>query len=72
MYGLEWKEQRGIEGIGFVRALRSLLTAHLPSLLPTLRSMIEEAVDKELMGFQCRNGNYLAREISTLDDQGSF
>ena len=31
MHGFEWKDQRGIEGTGFVRALRTLLTSHLPA-----------------------------------------
>ncbi|KAI4179720.1 MAG: hypothetical protein LQ346_007134 [Caloplaca aetnensis] len=48
MYGFEWKDQRGIEGTGFVRALRSLLNAHLPSLLPSLRSNIAEGVEAEI------------------------
>ena len=49
MYGFEWKDQRGIEGIGFVRALRSLLTAHLPSLLPSVSSNIAESLESEML-----------------------
>ena len=49
MYGFEWKDQRGIEGIVFVRALRSLLTAHLPSLLPGLSSNIAESLESEIL-----------------------
>lgn len=49
MYGFEWKDQRGIEGTGFARALRSLLTAHLPSLLPGLSSNIAESVNSEVL-----------------------
>lgn len=48
MYGFEWKDQRGLEGTGFVRALRSLLTAHLPLLQPSLRSSIAEQFEHEL------------------------
>ncbi|KAI4289381.1 MAG: hypothetical protein L6R35_001350 [Caloplaca aegaea] len=48
MYGFEWKDQRGIEGTGFVRALRSLLTAHLPSLLPSLRTIIAEGIESDI------------------------
>ena len=47
MHGFEWKDQRGIEGVGFVRALRSLLTSHLPSVLPDLRSAIADEFEKE-------------------------
>ena len=49
MYGFEWKDQRGIEGTGFVRALRSLLTAQLPLLLPGLRSNIAESLEFEML-----------------------
>ncbi|KAL8991430.1 MAG: hypothetical protein Q9177_000142 [Variospora cf. flavescens] len=48
MYGFEWEDQRGIEGTGFVRALRSLLTAHLPSLLPSLRTVIAEGIESDI------------------------
>ncbi|KAK4236588.1 cytochrome P450 [Achaetomium macrosporum] len=48
MYGFEWQDQRGIEGTGFVRALRSLLTAHLPYFQPTLQKIIENSFAREL------------------------
>ena len=48
MNGFELHDQRGIEGTGYVRALRSLLTAHLPVLLPTLRKVITEGYEAEL------------------------
>lgn len=41
MCGFEWQDQRGPEGTGFVRALRSLLTANLPLLLPALANIVE-------------------------------
>ena len=48
MHGFEWKEQRGIEGTGFVRTLRSLLTAHLPSVYPSLSKTIAESIESEI------------------------
>ncbi|BCS13738.1 hypothetical protein ALUC_60294S [Aspergillus luchuensis] len=48
MSGFEWQDQRGIEGTGFVRALRSRLTAHLPGMLPDLKRMVEAAIMEEL------------------------
>ncbi|RAK94386.1 cytochrome P450 [Aspergillus costaricaensis CBS 115574] len=48
MSGFEWQDQRGIEGTGFVRALRSRLTAHLPGMLPDLKRMVEAAITEEL------------------------
>ena len=59
MYGFEWQEKRGVEGTGFVRALRSLLTAHLPSFLPTLRFMIEESVREEVARSPFHDGGNL-------------
>ncbi|KAF2864676.1 cytochrome P450 [Massariosphaeria phaeospora] len=49
MFGFEWRDQRGVEGTGFVRALRSLLTAHLPVLIPELRREIAQSVDSEVL-----------------------
>ena len=47
MHGFEWKDQRGIEGTGFVRALRTLLTSHLPALIPDLMDAIRGTLVKE-------------------------
>lgn len=55
-HGFEWKDQRGVEGTGFVRALRSLLIAHLPSLLPSLSASIVEGLDSEVSWCKRRNG----------------
>ncbi len=57
MHGFEWKDQRGIEGIGFVRALRTLLTSHLPVVLPNLNSAIANEFEKELRECKAVNGN---------------
>ncbi|GJN80326.1 hypothetical protein PLIIFM63780_003852 [Purpureocillium lilacinum] len=48
MYGFEWQDQRGVEGTGFVRALRSLLTSHLPQFQPDLERILNESMEKEL------------------------
>ncbi|KAF1852230.1 cytochrome P450 [Cucurbitaria berberidis CBS 394.84] len=37
MHGFNWFDRRGTEGKGFIRALRTLLTNHLPTILPDLR-----------------------------------
>ena len=42
MYGFDWLDRRGIEGIGFVRAIRSLLTSNLPHVLPQIKSTISD------------------------------
>ena len=61
MHGFEWKDQRGIEGTGFVRALRSLLTSHLPTLVLPLGSAIADQFEKELLRHKVTNGQSNAR-----------
>jgi hypothetical protein len=56
MYGFQWKDQRGVEGIGFVRALRSLLTAHLPVLRPILYNVISNHFDSQILKERGRDG----------------
>ncbi len=36
MHGFSWFDRRGTEGVGFVRALRTLLTNNMPNILPNL------------------------------------
>jgi hypothetical protein len=48
MHGFEWNDVRGKEGTGFVRAIRTILTSHLPQLLPSLKERIADHIDGEL------------------------
>ncbi|KAI0546096.1 cytochrome P450 [Xylaria curta] len=41
MHGFNWFDRRGTEGVGFVRALRTLLTNNLPQILPDLGRIIK-------------------------------
>ena len=41
MHGFSWFDRRGTEGVGFVRALRTLLTNNMPTILPELREAIK-------------------------------
>ncbi|KAL7791988.1 cytochrome P450 [Trichoderma ceciliae] len=52
MYGFEWQDQRGVEGTGFVRALRGLLTSHLPKFQPDLERIVKDALETELKDVQ--------------------
>ncbi|KAK4077104.1 uncharacterized protein Triagg1_4071 [Trichoderma aggressivum f. europaeum] len=52
MYGFEWQDQRGIEGTGFVRALRSLLTSHLPKFQPDLERIVKTSLETGLRDAQ--------------------
>lgn len=56
MNGFEWKNQRGVEGTGFVRALRSLLTSQLPSVLPDLSLAITDQIKRELTDYNSVDG----------------
>ena len=66
MYGFEWKDQRGIEGTGFVRALRSLLTAYLPTLLPNLRLNVANSLESEIMQKAQKNGTHTNAKVYHL------
>lgn len=48
MHGFNWFDQRGPEGVGFVRALRHLLTNHLPQILPTLGQTLKIKLSESL------------------------
>ncbi len=41
MHGFNWFDRRGTEGVGFIRALRTLLTNNVPSVLPDLSAIIK-------------------------------
>lgn len=47
MHGFEWQDQRGVEGTGFVRALRSRLTSHLPQFRPDLDRIVRRTLEDE-------------------------
>ena len=66
MHGFEWKDQRGVEGIGFVRALRSLLTSHLPTLLPDLETAISTQFDLSLRNSNCARGQFVTFPCAKL------
>ncbi|KAM0092476.1 hypothetical protein ACP6JD_004039 [Aspergillus fumigatus] len=65
MFGFEWHNQRGVEGTGFVRALRSRLTAHLPILMPELQRIVETAIADELVapGSDVTRQHYAVRTL---------
>ncbi|RLM01932.1 hypothetical protein CFD26_108363 [Aspergillus turcosus] len=73
MFGFEWQDQRGVEGTGFVRALRSRLTAHLPILMPELQRIVESAIADELAapgsdGFvHCRLFSMIKRTVTKVN-----
>jgi hypothetical protein len=56
MAGFNWHDQRGIEGIGFVRTLRTLLTNRLPKMTPDVRGILDKRFAEELRAGQKVNG----------------
>ncbi|KAI1330302.1 cytochrome P450 [Xylariaceae sp. FL0255] len=48
MHGFEWREQRGAEGTGFVRALRSRMTSHLALFQPSIEKIIQTTIEEEV------------------------
>lgn len=58
MAGFEWQDKRGVEGTGFVRTIRSLLTSHLPVSRPKIEEIIQASLDAEIRPL-AGEGNYL-------------
>lgn len=46
MHGFNWVDGTRTEGVGFVRALRTLLTSNLPVILPDLSRLIRVQFDE--------------------------
>lgn len=49
MNGFNWFDKRGVEGVGFVRTLRTLLTNNLPKILPDLGTLTRTRWSKLLL-----------------------
>lgn len=64
MQGYDWPEQRGTDEIGFVRAIRTLLTSNLSALRPALYQTIVSELDHQLSS-QCETliGQYTVASI---------
>ncbi|OAQ59556.1 cytochrome P450 [Pochonia chlamydosporia 170] len=65
MNGFNWHDQRGIEGIGFVRTLRTLLTTHLPKLTPGVRTIISQTFANEIKDGKATNVLQLSKKVVT-------
>jgi hypothetical protein len=69
MHGFEWQDQRGVEGTGFVRALRSLLTSHLRDFQPDLERLVKDFLDNEFKDIHSDGnltGSYFLLYLSSL------
>jgi hypothetical protein len=61
MRGFVWKNQRGVEGVGFVRALRTLLTSNLPDLVESLHFCVKDQFNVEFSQCAMKNSEYSFR-----------
>ncbi|OAL53550.1 cytochrome P450 [Pyrenochaeta sp. DS3sAY3a] len=57
MHGFNWFDRRGTEGVGFIRALRTLLTNHVPSILPDLRIHTTNRLHEEIKKHRGEDGS---------------
>lgn len=64
MHGFNWFDRRGTEGVGFIRALRTLLTNHVPRILPNLRMALANRMANAIANRQSSNG----KRLRDLDD----
>jgi len=58
MEGFIWKDVRNEEGLGFVKAVRTVLTSHLPSLLPSIRLLVQKQISDSLSQSSMVDGYY--------------
>lgn len=65
MHGFEWRNIRGVEGTGFVRALRHILTSKLPEMYPTLCSHISHELGTEPLNHETSSGSYMVSVYNT-------
>lgn len=59
MNGFDWFVDRGVEGIGFVRTVRTLLTNNMTKLLPELRVLARTRFEKLLQSNKIVDGKVL-------------
>ena len=75
MHGFNWFDRRGTEGVGFVRALRTLLTNNMPFILSDLRVAIVSNFVRMHAEHQIINGKYLVvvphENVADPDNVGS-
>lgn len=58
-HGFNWFDRRGTEGVGFIRALRTLLTNNLPQILPDLSCIIRTRFEQLHAGHSMVKGKQL-------------
>ncbi|RYP09153.1 hypothetical protein DL765_008544 [Monosporascus sp. GIB2] len=60
MVGFNWHDRKGFDGAPLLRTIRYLLTAHLPQILPDIRSSISNMFDQRYESHPVVNGKKLS------------
>jgi hypothetical protein len=60
MLGHNWKDERGTEGIGYVRAVGTLLPNQLLKIMPEMWEYAQSTFDKLFAESQSKTGAYTA------------
>lgn len=66
MVGFEWHDKKGFDGAPLLRTIRYLLTAHLPHILPDIRSSISNMFDQRYEIHPVVKGEFLSTLPSAL------
>lgn len=64
MNGFNWFDKRGVEGVGFVRTLRTLLTNNLPQILPELGLLTRARWAEALSLEKTNHGESIGRAVN--------
>ena len=64
MHGYVIQDVGGVSKTSFIRALRSLLAANLPSMFPKLRSVVVDGLASEIRSHKQANGKYNGPELA--------
>lgn len=59
MLGHNWLDERGAEGIGYVKAVGTLLPERMRDIMPNMRVNIKRSFDRELSRVQSASGKLL-------------
>jgi hypothetical protein len=66
MHRFNWHDARGAEGLGYIKALRTMLTNYLPSLMPDLNRWTASALDGLMAPYKKSDGTIVAPAAQVL------
>ncbi|KAF2967330.1 hypothetical protein GQX73_g6256 [Xylaria multiplex] len=68
MHGFSWFDMRGTEGVGFERALRTLLTNYMPTTLPELGRVVRVRFEELRQQNSVAKGSHQTRMFSLMKE----